>query len=359
MRGNGPRSRALSKFDNSRYNGVCDVGSVREPAAGRDTGERRLLTATQNAFEVMAETGSGDAGALTVGLRHNITALGLRSIAAKAVHAAAAAPERMIDIYDNAAAGWLSRPVFPPRLRTADPLPVSPGFWRVFWDLVNLPADVRREVFAERVWALAGELDPRINARMAAAALEFRGVAEAAAGGVPDAPDLDGPADLSPASLGYLLREETRRGAGVAAPFGRSIVPLLRYMPTPLNYINIEVIRSLPLLAMVGGYGPSRLDQVGMAGFLMGQVGHHYSALSTAVTLTVMSLDRPRSLEAMLDGVFKGWLHGREAPLLIAAPWDELLHLRVDQVRKALGVAAFDSPVAGLRKALEAQPKPH
>jgi ubiquinone biosynthesis protein Coq4 len=307
----------------------------------------------------MAESGTGDAGALTVGLRHGVTALGLRSLAAKAVHVAAAAPERMADIYDNAAAGWLSGPVFPPRLRTAEPLPISPGFWRVFWELVTLPADVRRNVFAERTMALAGELDPRISARMAGAALEFPGVAEAAAGGVLGPFDLDAMGDLSPASLGYILREETRRGAGVASPFGRSIIPLLRHMQAPLNYINIEVIQSFPLLAMVGGYGPSRLDQVGMAGFLMGQAGHHYSALSTAVTLTVMSIDRPKSLEAMLDCVFKGWRHGRETPLLLAAPWEDVWRLRVDQVREALGVTPFDSPVTRLTRALESQPKPH
>ena len=72
-----------------------------------------VTTATKHAFEGMTEAGSGDAGALAVGLRREVTGLGLRALAAKALHAAVAAPERITDIYDNAAAGWLSGPAQP------------------------------------------------------------------------------------------------------------------------------------------------------------------------------------------------------------------------------------------------------
>src|SRR6185436_8454920 len=112
----------------------------------------------------MAESGSGDAGALAVGLRKQVTSLGLRALAAKAAHVAAAAPERIHDIYDNAAAGWLGGAVFPPRLRTDDPLPVSPAFWTAFWELVGLSGKARRDAYAEQMMRLAGELDPKINA---------------------------------------------------------------------------------------------------------------------------------------------------------------------------------------------------
>ena len=86
------------------------------PKAGRD------------AFERMAQVGRGDAGALALGLRQRATGLGLRALAAAAVHVAAAAPERMAAIYDAAAAGWLGGEAVPPPPETLDPLPISPGW---------------------------------------------------------------------------------------------------------------------------------------------------------------------------------------------------------------------------------------
>ena len=315
-----------------------------------------MRTTTRDAFERMAEAGTGDAGALAMGLRSEVTSVGLRALAAKALHVAAAAPERVADIYDNAAAGWLSGPVFPPRLRTEEPLPISPGFWKVFWNLVRMPVTSRNAVLAEQTLRLAGELDPRINARMAATALEYPGVAEAAAHGIPEPFDLSALEACGPASLGFALRHEMARTDSLTQPFGRAFVALVRHMPAPLNYINVQVIQSLPLLALVAGYSQSRLDRVALGGFLMAQVAHHYSALSTAITLTVMSMERPGSAEIQLDSVFRGWAHGRETPLLIGAPWPELLDLRVDQVREALGVTAFDSPfAAAMRKMSQEQ----
>jgi ubiquinone biosynthesis protein Coq4 len=318
-----------------------------------------IANSTRTAFEDMATSGNGDAGALAMGLRREVTSLGLRALAAKAVHAAAAAPERMVDIYDNAAAGWLAGPVFPPRLRTDDPLPISPDFWAAFWDLVTMPNGARRMVFAEKTLSLAGELDPRISPRLAAAVVEHHpGLAEAAALGIPGPHDLEAFAAFSPVSLGYALRQEMARAGGLVSPFGRSIVPFLRHMPPPLDNINIQVIQSMTLWGLVGGYSAAWLDEIALGGFLMAQLGHHYSALATAVTLTVVSLDRPRSQEVMLDSVFKGWAHGRETPLLLGVDWDGLWHLPVDKVRAELGVTAFASPfAAAMRQLQEGQSK--
>jgi hypothetical protein len=47
---------------------------------------------------------TGDAGALAVGLRREVTGLGLQALAAKALHVAVPRRSGSIDIYDNAAA---------------------------------------------------------------------------------------------------------------------------------------------------------------------------------------------------------------------------------------------------------------
>ncbi|WP_293677369.1 hypothetical protein [uncultured Phenylobacterium sp.] len=298
----------------------------------------------------MAESGVGDAGALALGLRREMTSLGLRALAAKAVHVVAAAPERMIDIYDNAAAGWLGAAVFPPRFRTSEPLPISRDFWTSFWDVANLPPQTSSGEFAQRTLTLAGQLHPLANERMAVAALAYPGAVEAVAGGARGPLDLAALTGRSPASLAYAIHQAAVTAAHADTVF-HDIRPLLRQMPPPLDYINLQVLQSRIPLGLVGGYSPVWLDQVAFGGFLMGQVGHHYSALTTAVILSAISVNRPPGLELVLESIFRGWVHGRATPPLIGVPWEELWDLRVDQVREALQVVPFDSPyLAAIRR---------
>jgi ubiquinone biosynthesis protein Coq4 len=298
----------------------------------------------------MAAVGGDDAGALALGLRHGATGPGLRALAAAAVHAAAAAPERMAEIYDAAAAGWLGREAVPPRAPILDPLPISADWWGTFWSIADPPSGAGRQRYAQQMMELAGELDQRINARMAAAALEFPGVAEAAPRGTSAPHDVERLSQFSPASLGYALSQELLRpGSPAFHPYWTSVIPYLRHMPPPLNYINVEVIQSMSLWGLVGGYTSGPLDRVALGGFLMGQVGHHYSALASAVTLTTVAVKPPDNLTLVLDCLFKGWAHGRETQPLVQVSWEPLWPLRVDQVRETLRIKAFDSPYARAR----------
>jgi ubiquinone biosynthesis protein Coq4 len=261
------------------------------------------------------------------------------------VHVAAAAPERMIDIYDNAAAGWLGGAMSPPRSRAPDPLPISASWWRTFWSIATPPAGAGRQSYAQQMMELAGQLDPGINARMAAAALEFPGVAEAAAGAIPESYDVETLSQYSPASLGYALSQEILRpGSPATDPYWTGIVPYLRHMPSPLNHINVQVIQCMPLWGLVCGYTLRPLDRIAMGGFLMGHVGHHYSALASAVTLSRAAAQRPDNLEILLDCLFKGWAHGRQTPPLLQVAWEPLWSQRVDQAREALRIVPFVSP---------------
>jgi ubiquinone biosynthesis protein Coq4 len=189
---------------------------------------------------------------------------------------------------------------------------------------------------------LAGELDGGINARMAAAALDFPGVAEAASGEISEPHDFEWLSQYPPASLGYALSQEIiSPGSPASDPYWTSVIPYLRHMPPPLNYINIQVIQSMSLWGLVAGYTSRGLDRVALGGFLMGQVGHHYSALASAVTLTGVAVTRPDNLHAVLDCLFKGWAHGRETPPLVQVSWQPLWPLRVDQVRETLRIKVF------------------
>lgn len=304
-----------------------------------------MVKAGRDAFERMAEVGGGDAGALARAVRQDASDLRLRALAAMAVHAAAAAPERIIDVYDNAAAGWQGRETRAPRSPTRDPLPISPAWWRTLWSVAAPNTGPGRQRYAERMMDLAGELDPRINARMAAAAMGFPGVAEAAAAGIPPPHDFEWLSQFPPASLGHALSQDIMSPGNPASdPYWTSVMPYLRHMPAPLNCINVQVIQSMSLWGLVAGYSPRALDRVAMGGFLLGQVGHHYSALASAVTLTTAAVARPENLEIVLDCLFRGWTHGRVTPPLMQVAWQPLWPLRVDQVREVLQIKTFDSP---------------
>lgn len=309
-----------------------------------------VTAATRGAFEKMAGAGHGDAGALALGLRHGVTGVGLRALAAKAAHVAAAAPDRMADIYDNAAAGWLGGAVFPPRVRNPEAFAISDGWWAAFWTMTR-GTGRKQQSYAATMMQLVAELDPGISLRMAEAALEYPGVAEAAMGKPPAPLDVEALGKLPPASLGYAVSQEMRRPDGLMDPYWSAAVPYLRHMPAPLAYINITVIQSMALWGLAAGYSSRTLDRVGLGGFLMGQVGHHYSALASAVTLTSIALKRPDNVEVILDCVFRGWQHGRETRPLIGVNWDDLWPMRIDEVRAALKIAPFASPYAAAARA--------
>jgi ubiquinone biosynthesis protein Coq4 len=292
----------------------------------------------------MAAGGPGDVSSLTRGLGQDVTNPRLRALAAAAVYVAAAAPERMTAIYDEAAAGWIGKEVSPPQSPTLEPLPISRGWWNAFWNLAT-PAEGAGRRYVQQMMELAGELAPDINLRMASAALQFPGVAEAAAKGNSQPHDVEWLSRFPPAALGYSLSEELlRAGSPVFDPYWSSVLPYLRHMPPPLNYINVEVIQSMPLWGLVSGYTSRGLDRVAFGGFLMGQVGHHYSALASAVTLTTASMKRPTDTAVVLDCLFKGWAHGRATRPLTLVSWEPLWSAPVDQVREILKIRPFDSP---------------
>jgi ubiquinone biosynthesis protein Coq4 len=223
---------------------------------------------------------------------------------------------------------------------------VSRGWWSSFWNVATPATRVQRR-YGQQMMELAGELDPGINLRMASAALEFPGVAEAAKMGNSPPYEIDRLSLFSPASLGFALSEELlRAGSPVFDPYWSGVLPYLKHMPAPLNYVNVEVIQAMPLWALVAGYTSRGLDRVGFGGFLMGQLGHHYSALASAVTLTTAAMTRPEGADVLLDCLLKGWAHGRATLPLTLVAWEPLWNSRVDQVRETLKIRPFDSPYA-------------
>lgn len=299
----------------------------------------------RHAFEIMAVGGRGDAGALAAGLRREVTGLGLRALAAKLLHVSVCTPERLLDVYDAAAHGWLSGQVYSPSTRNTRGGGPSEAFWRDFWKLLEgAAADRRRIPFTRAAIRLIRLLDPQLNTRIAAAALDYRGVREAAGKGLLEHLDVREFAQAPASHLGGLIYREAmlrRQQQDFIDPteFGP------HQMPPPLGYLNMRILESHLAWAVVGGYSHAELDELALAAFQTAQFGHHYSSMVLALTMATVAVERPAGLEIVLESVFRGWLHGRQTPPLMGVAWRELLDMPLEAVRQSLGVVPFASPL--------------
>jgi len=293
----------------------------------------------------MVVNGKGDSGALAVGLRHETTGVGLRALAAKALHVAVCAPARLIDVYDGAAHGWLSSHAFPPSTRNQKLNPPPAKFWQAFWQILEEAVATRRRApFTLAVMRLAGLLDPGLNDRVAAAALQHPGVRDATTAGLLERIRIRELSGFPPTSLGGAAHREAMVRGQVDQFLDLDTLSRAD-LPPPLDYLNARLLESHPVWAALAGYGEGELDEIALAAFRMGQFGHHHSSLLVGLTMATVAFDRPPGLETVLDSIFRGWMHGRETPPLLDIAWSDLWHLPIDAVRQQLGVTLFPSPL--------------
>src|SRR5277367_5747897 len=129
-------------------------------------------------------------------------------LAAHLAHAAFAAPDRIAEIYDEAAEGWRGRAVNAARLPTDGAMPevLWEPFWADFWRLVD---DAARGMGAgeitTRTAGLAAHLSPGFQPRAAAACRRYHGVNAAAQTGFPPRLQLPDLAAAPEGSLGHEL----------------------------------------------------------------------------------------------------------------------------------------------------------
>jgi ubiquinone biosynthesis protein Coq4 len=299
---------------------------------------------TRRGFQAMAAAAGGDAQALASGLKREMTGVGLRALAALALHAAISSPERLVQVYDDAATGWRGEPVIAPSVRPARsaPEPVSPAFWDAFWALAETPVEGQDPVaFTGRVAWLAGLLSDGLPPRVAACAISYPSVREAAARD--GAVGLDAAAlKACPAgSLGAELREviEARGGLALLDPEALGLSAL----PPPLPYVNGRILQCHELWRIVGGYQSTELHLIALSAFQMGQFGHHYSSLLLGVAFSVLALERSEDARMILDTIFAGWAHGRQSPPLLGVAWEQLWDQPVEAVRAQLGLTTYAS----------------
>ena len=270
------------------------------------------------------------------------------SLAAVVTHVAITAPADLVTVYDGAAHGWLGSP--PTGAMVSAPvLPHTPPddmFWNAFWALVldpttgSDPADI-----TIRTAALTGQLAPELRNSVAAVALAFPGVTDAAAGGSPIPFTLAALAACPRGSLGSELHDLVVVNGFDLEVLDRNALALAE-LPDPLQYLNSRILQCHDVWHKVGGYETTVLHEVAISAFQMAQFGHHYSSMFLAVTLTKVAFEQPFAVGLILDTVLSAWAHGRATPPMLGVEWEQIWHLPIVEIRSRLGITAYQSPHA-------------
>ena len=267
------------------------------------------------------------------------------ALAAALAHAAFIAPGRIAEIYDAAAEGWFGAPVAGPPIDSSGALaaaPPPPEFWAAFWDLVDAQG-LDAGTVTSRTAALGGHLDAGFGQVSARACLAYPGVAQAAAGGVPDRFQLSDLAACPQGALGeafYRLIVDNQFDLEV---LDRDALGLSGLIP-PLDYLNARMLQTHDLWHIVAGYRTTGLHEIGISGFQMAQFGHGYSAMFLAMVATKIARAPVEAAAMITDVILSGWVHGRRTPPMLAIPWEQVWDHSTDEIRVRYGVRPYESP---------------
>jgi ubiquinone biosynthesis protein Coq4 len=314
----------------------------------------------RTAFQAGAHAG-GDGEAArraTLALRRGDPAAG-STVAQLALHVAAVAPERLVEIYDGLTAGWLARAPEAPAVRGAVPAADDPGprFWDAFWALVDDNETTRDPgAITVRTVELTDLVPTDIRPRVAAMAGHYPGVEAAAAGGLPGRFRLEDLARCPRDSLGGHLHALVVENGFDLEVLDRDTLGLAQ-LPPPLDYLNLRILQCHDVWHEVAGYETTGLHEVAISGFQMAQFGHHYSSMFLAVVLAKGALTQPPEAPGfLLDTILSAYRHGRETPPLLGIAWEDIWDRPIEEIRRTRGITAYDSPYpAGLLEELARQ----
>ena len=301
---------------------------------------------TWEAFEaeVLAGGGRAEAVAAARALRAGVPGAAA-DVAALALYVAVVAPEPLVAVYDGLCEGWLgAAPDGPEIAGTPAPGRVPEALWAGLRDLVFDPAAGRDPAdITVRTAALTDFLSPEYHARVAAMALHYPGVAEAAAAGVPPRFILEDLAACPTESLGGALHSFVVDNGFDLEVLDRDALGLTD-LPYPLDYLNVRILQCHDIWHLVADHKTSGLHEVSISGFQMAQFGHQYSSMFLGMVLAKVAFTQPDAVAFTLDTILTGYRHGRQTPPLLGVEWETVWDRPIPAIRRDLGVTPYDSP---------------
>jgi len=255
------------------------------------------------------------------------------------------APEPLVAVYDGLTEGWLgAAPEGPEVAAPPSPGSVPDALWAGLRDLVFDP-DAGRDPadITVRTAALTDALSPAFHDRVAAMALRYPGVAEAAATGVPPRFTLEDLAACPEDSLGGALHSFVVDNGFDLEVLDRDALKLTE-LPYPLDYLNVRILQCHDIWHLVADHKTSGLHEVSISGFQMAQFGHQYSSMFLGMVLAKVAFTQPDAVAFTLDTILTGYRHGRQSPPLLGVGWEAVWDRPIPQLRRELGVTPYDSP---------------
>jgi ubiquinone biosynthesis protein Coq4 len=298
--------------------------------------------AAKTRFEEVAHAGVAMAAPLAARARSGDQGAGA-DLAALLFRAGFIDPERIREIYDEAAAGWLDGRTEGAATSGLGLFPVSATLWADFWDFIEDTRPTDAGAFTMRAAALGSHTDSGFLDRAISASAAFDGVLEAAANGWPEKFGLDELAACPTGSLGHDFHRLIVDNAFDLEVLDRDALGLSQ-LPAPLDYLNARALQCHDLWHIVAGYRTTALHEVAISAFQLSMFGHNYSAQFLAVVATKAAFGPPGGLHVMLETILTAWRHGRASPSLLGVDWKDLWSYPAEEVRSRLGVRAYPSP---------------
>jgi ubiquinone biosynthesis protein Coq4 len=293
---------------------------------------------------VLEGGGRDDAAAAGRALRAGAPGAAL-DVAALALYVALVSPEPLVAVYDGLCEGWLGgAPDGPDVAAPPEPGAVPDALWSGLRDLVFDP-DAGRDPadITVRTAALTEFLSAGFHDRVAAMALRYPGVAEAAAAGVPPRFTLEALATCPGDSLGGAIHSFVVDNGFDLEVLDRDAFGLAD-LPYPLDYLNVRILQCHDIWHLVADHKTSGLHEVSVSGFQMAQFGHQYSSMFLGMVLAKVAFTQPDAVAFTLDTILTGYRHGRETPPLLGVAWETVWDRPIPVLREQLGVTPYDSP---------------
>jgi ubiquinone biosynthesis protein Coq4 len=268
-------------------------------------------------------------------------------IAARLAHVGFLAPDRVGEIYDALAEGWMGEPVGAAPIATLDEPATRPpdGLWDAFWSVVEdgLAGKLDALSVTQRTAELGSGLDADFQNRMVRTSFTYEGVGEIASLPLPRRHTLEELSACPANSLGRLFYNVIVENSFDLEVLDRDAIGLSE-LPSPLDYLNTRMLQAHDLWHLVGGYETTSLHEIAISAFQMSQFGHNYSAQFLAVTAAIATHGPAIAYPVLMDTCTSAWVHGRHTPPMITIDWESAWTGTLEEVRSQFGIKPYERP---------------
>ena len=257
------------------------------------------------------------------------------------------APENLAGIYDAATEGWEGAPIeaAPIESETLHLLGAKDGLWGTYLSIVEDAVAGKLDALSitQRTAEMTGLMSPEFTERLIAAVCSYPGVQTASAKPLPNVITME---QLASQPQGSLAREF--HDLIVDNKFDLEVLDRhelgLSDLPSPLGYLNTQILRSHDLWHIIAGYETTALHEVAISGFQLAQFGHSYSAQFLPIPFGATALGPRKGFRIVADTVFAAWRHGRETSPLMLIDWEDEWNRSAADIRQTFDIQLYNSP---------------